>query len=189
MAIQYTRVEFPAVEDMTPEMKARYDGSIRRFGAPTGPRLPFHHTPEIWEAWGNFYNVIEKTSGLPADLWELAILVVARHWGSHFEWWAHEQKALDAGLSSDVLEAIKSGGEPNLASEGQIAVYRFVRELLRDRTMRTETYETLRSIIGQKQLIELAALIGHYNNVAMSLTIFDVQLPPGVDVELPAVIA
>ena len=39
-----------------------------------------------------------KTS-LPTDLVEIAILCVARLWGSEFEWYAHKRIALEKGVN------------------------------------------------------------------------------------------
>ena len=62
-------------------------------------------------------------SSLPKRLSELAILVTARHWGAEFEWFAHRKHALDAGLSEQVIEAIRKGKTPNFGDAEERTVF------------------------------------------------------------------
>ena len=42
----------------------------------------------------------------PAKLSEIAILVTARHWTSHYEWFAHKRLALKGGMDPKIIEDI-----------------------------------------------------------------------------------
>ena len=48
-------------------------------------------------------------SALPADLMELAIIAIAREWGSDIEWTAHAALAAKAGVAAEKIEAIRTG--------------------------------------------------------------------------------
>lgn len=180
-----TRVTLPPVETMTEEQRSLYDGTIAYFGKPTGSRVIFLEVPELGQAWRELLTALE-TSALPRNLWELTILTVAREWNSQFEWNGHEEAALKAGLSPDVIAAIKAGQQPRFERESEATVYAYITELYRNRYVSDETYERVRATIGQRQLIELTVLFGHYNNIAIQLAAHDVKLPDGVTPPLPA---
>jgi len=46
-------------------------------------------------------------TSFPAKLSEIAILVTARHWTSHYEWYAHKRLALKAGMDPKIIEDIR----------------------------------------------------------------------------------
>jgi 4-carboxymuconolactone decarboxylase len=169
---------------MNASQRAIYDQSVKFFGAPMGPRLVFLETPEVGIAWSNLLTALQKSS-LPRKLWELSILIVAREWGAQFEWWAHEPPALKAGLSPTVIDAVRTGNAPPFQNEEEAAAYAYVTELLQKRRVSQETYDRLRGLIGSRQLVELTALVGHYNSVAMTLIAHEVSLPPGTKPPLP----
>src|SRR5688572_11043655 len=49
---------------------------------------------------------VRFNSSLPPPLREMAILMAARHWTSHYEWNAHKAAALSAGLDPAIVAAI-----------------------------------------------------------------------------------
>jgi len=54
-----------------------------------------------------------------------------------------------------------------------------VTELYRTRRVSSPTYDRLAQILGSKCLVALTVLVGHYNNVAMTLNAHEVSLPAG----------
>ena len=48
----------------------------------------------------------------PAKLSEIAILVTARHWTSHYEWFAHKRLALKGGMDPKIIEDIRDRRTP-----------------------------------------------------------------------------
>jgi 4-carboxymuconolactone decarboxylase len=183
---QFSRVSLPPVEEMSESQRHIYDQSVAFFGDAVGPRLVLLETPEIGLAWSDLLSAIER-SELRRDLWELSILVVARKWTSQFEWYAHADKAIAQGVPAGAVEQLRLGCAPELADDLQRATYAYVAELHRDGRLSDQTYNGLRDLIGQKQLIELTALIGHYSMVAITLNAHEVRLPAGVEAPMGAV--
>jgi len=68
-------------------------------------------TPEIGTAWSNLQAALER-SGIPRNLAELSILIVAREWNCQFAWYAHEGPALAAGVSAEMIDTIRNGRSP-----------------------------------------------------------------------------
>src|SRR5690554_801816 len=70
---------------------------------------------------------------LPLRLSELAILVTAARWKSQAEWYIHYPIAIDAGMSEDVAEAIRTGSTPKCDDPDEEVVYAFAIELYEDK--------------------------------------------------------
>jgi len=110
---------------------------------------------------------------------ELAILIVARHWTAQVEWCVHKVEALQAGLSSEVIDAIEARQAPAFARDDEAAAYAFLSELLETKQVGDATYARAIACFGEAKLVELIAIFGHYTHVAMVLNAFRVPVPPG----------
>jgi 4-carboxymuconolactone decarboxylase len=115
---------------------------------------------------------------------ELAIVVTARRWTSQIEWWVHAKAALNAGLSPDVIEAIRVGASPILSKENQ-EIYEFTRQIQQTGQVELEVYKAVASRWGSVGVIELAAVIGYYTMVSMTLNVHEIPLPADVASPLP----
>ncbi|MEL6225735.1 MAG: carboxymuconolactone decarboxylase family protein [Pseudomonadota bacterium] len=105
-----------------------------------GPRGTMPPPHQIWLTNPAFCDPAQKVgaycrygSNLPAALSELAILVVGRAWRADYEWWAHAKLAADAGVSDAIIEAVRTGAEPDFdgAQENAGIVFRTAKELRR----------------------------------------------------------
>jgi 4-carboxymuconolactone decarboxylase len=88
-------------------------------GALVGPFNAMLLRPAIGAALQELGSAIRYRGDLPARARELAILVVAAHWNSEFEWAAHEAIGRAAGVSDDEIAAIAAGREPALGRPGR----------------------------------------------------------------------
>jgi 4-carboxymuconolactone decarboxylase len=109
----------------------------------------------------------------------MAIIMVARRWTAQFEWYAHRQMALDAGLDPSVADAIAEGRPPDLDPDSA-AVYRFVSELLDRAAVSDEAWEAVVSRWGRTGAIDLIGAAGYYTLVSMILNVDRYPLPEGV---------
>lgn len=178
------RIPLPDLDKMEPAQRADFERESKSFFTPVGPRVPLELSPDVESAWGVLAGAVQK-SALPADLYQLTILIVSREWRSQFEWWIHGPVAIAAGVPADVVEAIRVGRMPKFASPGEEATYRYLVELLRSHKVSDATYERLRAIIGTRQLVEMTVLAGHYTNVAMTINAHNVPLRSDVKPPLP----
>ena len=172
------RILPPNVEDMTSTQKSIYEATIQNLGRPIGPRMVLLNHPEIAQKWFELAKVLKAASFAPS-VRELTILLAARHWDAEFEWFAHEPNAIAAGLPSEVIEDIRRRRPAVLGDALHQAVYDFVTALLDDHNVDDETYNAALEQLGQKGLIELTVLLGHYSNVALTLIAHRVALPEG----------
>ena len=118
-------------------------------------------------------------SALPPELSELAILCVARHWRSEFEWFAHAEAAREAGVAEAVIIAIFEQREPDLSEPRAKIVYGVAQEMLQSRTLSTATHDRAHAALGEQGLVDLVGILGYYCLVSLTLNAFDVARPDG----------
>ena len=178
-SIKHLRIGAPALDDLGPDERAIVQGAINKLGGPFGPRMPLLHSPDVAIAWSQLGRALKKSE--LKDAWrELAILVVGQHWQADFEWHAHASRAAAAGMTTEQISVIKSGQTPVFDDKATRQVHAYCRELVHTKQVSDSTYDAARHLLGDKVLVELTALLGHFTNVAMTLNAHHVQLPPGI---------
>jgi 4-carboxymuconolactone decarboxylase len=170
------RIPLPSLETMTPEQRQVHKaiGDLRGGHIPM-PYRPALHNPELADKWQQIGELLRYRTSLPQRLSELAILLVARHHGSNYMWNAHEKVALKAGLSTDVISAIKNNARPDFEKADERAVHDFSAELLETKSVSDACHARALSALGVTALVELTALLGYYVMVAMMLNAHDLR--------------
>jgi 4-carboxymuconolactone decarboxylase len=173
------RVEDLKPESLTPEQKAIHDriaGS--RGGTVRGPFAIWLRNPPLAEAADRFGTILRKGK-LDQRLFELMVLLVARHWSAQYEWFAHERHALTCGVAPAAIEAIRHRRKPDFEREDERLVYELVTEINESRTLSQATYERAVTMLGLDLVIELITALGFYTMVAIMLNGFDAPVPGG----------
>lgn len=171
------------LDAMTPEQRAVAEVILsgpRKMS--TGLRGPFEallENPPLCDAAQRMGAEVRFRSSIPAALNEMAILVVAARWKAQFEWHAHRELAMSAGLDASVADAIAEGARPVLDADGA-AVYDFVSSLLSDGTVSDELWDAVVSRWGKRGAVDLVALTGFYCLVSFVLNVDRYPLPDGL---------
>lgn len=173
------RISMPPVETMDAIQKRIHDDTLRSLGGPYGPRMVLMNHPALADKWCELAEVLNAAS-FPSAIRELVVLMVASHWRADFEWYAHEPQAVKAGLPPSTIDAIHAGRRPVFDDGMQAAVYDYVDALQTRHVVDDPVYAAAREALGDRGLIELTVLLGHYTNVAMTLIAHRVPLPEGV---------
>lgn len=182
------RVPELKVEDLSEQQKriASALGATRGNRIATrGPWGILLRNPELCERAAQLGGMLRDGTSVPKRLSEIAILVCARHWSAQYEWRAHEPQALNAGLSTDVVQAIRHRQRPQFTLKDEEAAYEYVVELLEHKRVRDKTYDALAAAISAEAVIELTAIVGFYSLVAMMIVAFEIPLPEGFAPPLP----
>lgn len=124
-------------------------------------------------------------SALSRDLSELAIILAGRHWRAQYEFWAHARFAAEAGVSAEVIEAIRTGASPSFESDEARAVYQFVTELLDTGRVTDSTFAPALALFGEQGVVDLVGTVGYYSLVSMTLNVFEVTVPEGETPPIP----
>ena len=106
-------------------------------------------------------------------------IVVARHWGAQYEWFVHADHGRKAGLSDDVIEAIRTNRKPAFSKDDERLVYDVVSELNESKHLSDASYKRALDFFGLDLLVELITATGFYTLVAMMLNAFQVDTPDG----------
>ena len=172
------RVPELAVATLSPEQRRIHDEIAGpRRGHARGPFAIWLRRPELADAANRLGNVLRAEGRLDKRLFELMVLVVARHWTAHYEWHVHEEAGRAGGLAPDVIEAIRARRRPDFARDDERLVYDTITELNDKRSLSDATYARAETALGLDLLIELIAGAGFYTMVAMTLDAFDAPVP------------
>jgi 4-carboxymuconolactone decarboxylase len=167
-------------DQLTPEQKRLHDEIAGpRGGSVGGPFAVWLRIPRIAEAANRMGNSLRLEGKLDQRLFELAILVIARHWSAQYEWFVHEKAALTAGLSREVVEALRHRKVPRFPRDDEQLVYDVVSELQETRTLGQAGFDRALAALGRDLLIELVSVIGFYTTAAMMINAFDAPVPGG----------
>lgn len=150
-----------------------------------GPFNVWLRSPDIGNIIQSLGAAIRFQSSLPLKLNELAILVTARQWTSQYEWFAHQRVALEAGLDPAIGEDIAQGRRPAKMSDDEAIVHDFSRELHETQRVSDATYKRALDRFGERGVMDLIAVNGHYVLVSMTLNVDRTPLPDGAKPPLP----
>ena len=131
-------------------------------GALVGPFVPLMRSPEFMARLQRTGEYLRFNSVFEARLSELAILITARAWSQNFEWHHHRPIAEKAGLKAGLIDAIAEGRRPHGMATDEAAIYDFLDELGRTRTVSEPTYQRTVAAFGERGVIDLVGIHGYY---------------------------
>lgn len=135
----------------------------------SGPYNALLRSPVMGERIFSLLDYLRFNTSVPRRLNEFAILIQARRWTSQVEWKAHYPLALKAGLSQSVADDLKAGKRPTSMKPDESAVYDFCTELAGQSGISDATYQRLRGIFSEQQVVDLVIVSGTYDTLAMLL--------------------
>jgi 4-carboxymuconolactone decarboxylase len=173
-------------DEMTPAQKTMIEHLMAgpRGGGTDGPFNVQLRSPEMGDLGQQFGAATRFATTVPKKLYELAIIITARHWTSQYEWLAHHRNALQAGISPAVADAIAEGRRPATLPPDEDAVYNFATELLEKKQVSDATFAAANGLLGERGVVELISVMGWYGTVSMLLNVDRYPLPEGAVAEL-----
>ena len=165
--------------NLSPEQKIIYDDIMRVRGRVRGPFAVWLRNAELAEGALKLQDLFASRVKLERRLLQLMILVAARFAGAHYAWYIHEPHALQHGISSEIVEAIRDRRTPNFTREDERLVYDITLELNTTHRLSDSTFSRGMAMLDEQQMVELVSGVGFYAMVAMTLNAFDVDLPDG----------
>lgn len=145
-----------------------------------GPFALMTIAPTIGQAVQAVGAALRFAGAFSARTRELAILTVAVHHGSDFEWFAHVDAAREAGLSPAQLRALQQREIPADLDAQEAVVHRVVCELLADGRLSDTSYAEAVTSLGAAGIAECIWLIGYYSMLQLALAAFDPVVPSAV---------
>lgn len=179
------RLKLLSPGEMSTDQKETYDESIAgKRGAPPAPMMAWLNSPQMARHATRLGAVLRFDTIFPAKLSEIAILVTARHWTSHYEWFAHKRLALKGGMEAKIIEAIRDRRTPQFDDPKAQMIYDVARSLHEAHGLSKALYEEAIKVLTLRGLVEIIGLCGYYTMVSMTLNTFEFGLPEGEISEL-----
>lgn len=179
-------MRLPYISDPPPTASAEEERIVAAVRARRAPRplqpldLTLLHSPPVADGWNSFLGAVRTRTLLGQDVRELAIArvaVVNRAW---YEWAHHAPLAVAGGVSEACMEKVKvpgplkfGEGEGEGFSERQWAVLVYTDEMTRNVEVREETFERVRALFSEREVVEITATVAAYNCVSRFLVALD----------------
>ena len=179
------RLKLISPDEMSADQKETYDESIAsRRGAPPAPMMAWLNSPDMARHATRLGAVLRFDTVFPAKLSEIAILVTARHWTAHYEWYAHKRLALKGGLDPRIIDDIRDRRTPQFDDSQAKTIYDVAKSLHEGHGLAKALYDEAITLLGERGLVEIIGLCGYYTLVSMTLNAFEFELPNGEVSEL-----
>ncbi|QND75616.1 carboxymuconolactone decarboxylase family protein [Tardiphaga robiniae] len=170
----------PADKYTEAQKKAAEEFSGGRGYEVRGPFVPLIRSPEVMLRAKAMGDHLRFNSALAPRLSEMIILITAREWTQQYEWVAHHDIAIKAGLRNDIADAIADGRRPVGMAEDEEAAYDMSIEIQRTKRVSDPTWNKAVAKFGEQGVIDLLGINGYYTFLAMAMNAARTGLPAGV---------
>ena len=172
---------------VTEELREAFDALVADSGGtvPLGPGAVAALSPEMALRRRPLSNYVRWELTLPQHVQELAILATARQMDCAYVWNAHAPLARKAGVSAEVVDAMRDSSPLPAMAADESAVVAFVTEMLTAHRVSQEAYDAALAQFGTRQTVDIVALVGQYVTNACFLNAFEVALPETAEPVLP----
>ncbi|HJY17503.1 MAG TPA: carboxymuconolactone decarboxylase family protein, partial [Xanthobacteraceae bacterium] len=99
-----------------------------------------------------------------------------------YAWSVHEPLARQAGLSPQIVDAIRANKRPDFSRDDERLIYDLVTELLTTKVLSDGTFERATAAFGREGVIEAVSCAGFYGMIGFVLNAFEVPPQPGGEV-------
>ena len=179
-----TRVPYANRESMDAAGQAIWDEIETSRGGVARNYAALLNNPQAAGAMAGLGGYARYETPLPPRIKALAVLTAAREACGHYVWTVNQGGARDAGLSDDVIAAVREYRAPAGLDRDDATVVQFVLELLRHHRISDATFEAMRALVGDAGVIDVLVVSGYYHTLAHSLQALDVDLPEGTPTAL-----
>jgi len=149
-----------------------------------GPFIPLLRSPDFMNRLQKTGEYLRFNSALEPRRSEMVILMTARVWSQVFEWHHHRIIAEKTGLAAEIIDAIAEGRRPTKMAADEAAIYDFIDELSRNRSVSDPTYARAKEQFGERGVIDMIGIHGYYSLLAMILNVSRAPLPEGSKTDL-----
>jgi alkylhydroperoxidase/carboxymuconolactone decarboxylase family protein YurZ len=184
------RLPLLAPDELTPAQRTVYDRIVEGraqtkpvdgAGRLTGPFNAMLYGAAVGDALQALGATIRFNGLLSGRCREIAILIVAVDAKSPYELMKHTRAALAVGLNNGELAAITCGDDQIFTDEKERAVIAVTRLLITTGDLTDSEYRLAEDVLGPGLLVELSALTGYYQLLALQLRLFRVPLRQDAD--------
>jgi 4-carboxymuconolactone decarboxylase len=174
------RIKLLSPDGMSADQKSVYDEAVAgKRGAAPAPMMAWLNSPDMARHATRLGEQLRFNTMFPPKLSEIAILVTARHWTAHYEWYAHKRLALAGGMDPDIIDAIRDRRTPFFDDPRAKMIYDVAKSLHEGHGVEKGLYDEAVKLLGERGVVEVIGLCGYYTLVSMTLNTFEFELPEG----------
>ena len=162
--------------DMNADQARVYDAAKNSGGPVGGPYYAYIRLPKLFEAAQNTRACLGD-GPLSGRERQIVNLVVARHWGARYPWFAQVRASLAVGLEQAVIDAINARKTPDLADARERTCFTVARDLLANKGLSDEAYATAAQVMGLEHLVALVATTGSFSMTCLTANTFQIDPP------------
>ncbi len=171
-----TRIKILEREEMNDEQGRVYDEAKASGGPVGGPYTAYIRNPELMLRMQDLRNCLTAGPLSPRER-QIAHLVIARHWGARYPWFAQARASLAAGVDQEIIDAINARRDPGLDDARERSAYEVAKELLADHGLSDAAYAAAEESLGLEDLVALVATVGQFSMTCCTTNAFDVSPP------------
>ncbi len=155
------RLKLLSPGEMSDDQRQTYEeSSASKRGRPPPPMMAWLNSPEMARHATRLGAVLRFDTIFPAELSEIAILATARHWTSHYEWYAHKRLALKGGLAPSIIDDIRDRRTPGFDDPKAKMIYDVAKSLHEGHGLSKPLYDEAAKLLGERGLVEIIGLCG-----------------------------
>src|SRR3569832_2149023 len=172
------RIKLLSPDGMNADQKATYEEAVAgKRGAAPAPMMAWLNSPDMARHATRLGEQLRFNTMFPPKLSEIAILVTARHWTAHYEWWAHKRLALKGGLDVAIIDAIRDRRTPSFDDPKAAMIYDVAKSLHEGHGLAQPLFVDVFVLFGERGQKKKNNHSGYYTMVSMTLNTFDFGLP------------
>ena len=171
------RVRYIEREDLPAEHRHVYDEIAASRGGVQPNYKTLLNSPMGASRMAALGGYVRFETSLPARTKVLAALTAAREADGDYVWTVNEPQARSAGVSQDVIDAIRERRTPQGLAPEDASTVQFATELLQQHRVSDATFRAVQQRLGDAGVVDLLILIGYYSSLAHALSAL--QAEPG----------
>ena len=176
-----TRVPYATRENMDAAGQAIWDDIETSRGGVARNYAALLNNPQASAAMIGLGTYARYDNPMDPRIKALAVLTAAREACGHYVWTVNQPAAKSAGLSDEVIAAIREYRAPAGFDAKDASIVQFVLELLRQHRVSDATFEEVRAIVGDSGVVDILVVSGYYHTLAHCLQALEVDLPEGTE--------
>jgi 4-carboxymuconolactone decarboxylase len=161
---------------MNAEQARVYDAAKKSSGIVGGPYYAYIRLPKLFEACQSLRDSM-ASGPLSQREQQIVNLVVARHWGARYPWFAQARRSLAVGIDQSVIDAINARKAPTLKDAREQTCFAVASELLTNKGLNDKTYADAEKTMGLESLVALVAAAGSFSMTCMTANSFGIEPP------------
>ena len=175
---------------MEPLQPQVWDASLQHViddmnGRPLNIHSLMANHPRLLNAWWDLRNYSVNGGDLEQRHCEIAILRVAVHTNSWYEWASHVDRGLACGLTLAEIERVRAGPDAGDWDAQDAALLLAMDNLAENQAIAKDTLQELGEHFTQRQILDMILLHGMYNTIACMIKTWGLELDSHVAERLP----